>query len=160
MNLFSGNLLVGNATLNNLFLRPGNHSTPVEGIIDLGVLFKNLPQVLKDQASALKQGNLELKTIGTRVVYEGVEVPYYTKVMQGLELTAKIPVGALLTNTIKGLGKGANNPFANISTTMPETDGNKTSGLLSNLNLKRGPGPDPDPDPTPEDLVKVLSAYL
>lgn len=162
LNLFSGDLLVGNATLNNLMLRPGNHSTPVEGIIDLGILFKNLPQVLKDQASSLKDGNLELKTIGTRVVYEGVEVPYYTKVMQGLELTATIPVGGLLTNTIEGLNS-QNNPFANLSLSKPEGSGDSSSnisGLLDNLSQKRDPGPDPGPNPSPEDLAKALSAYL
>lgn len=134
----------------------------MEGIIDLGVLFKNLPQVLKDQASSIKDGNLVLKTIGSRVVYEGVEVPYYTKVMQGLELSATIPVGGLLTNTLDGLNS-QNNPFANISINKPEgsgDSGSKISGLLSHLTQKRDPGSDPGPNPSPEDLARALSAYL
>lgn len=158
MNLFSGELLVGNCTLPNLVLKPGNHTTPVEGIIDLKVLLKNLPQVLKDQASALKDGNLNLRTIGTNVEYEGVQVPYYTKVMQTLELNAKIAVGSLLTNTIQGITSGQGNPLASL--TEPEGSGNGTKGLLSDILHKRGPGQDLGSGTDLEKFVKVFSAYV
>ena len=140
MDLFSGDLLLGNATLPNLMLKPGNHSTPVEGILDLQKLIKNIKTVIKDQASSLKNGNLELKTIGRSVYFEGVHVPYYSKVMQGLTLTANVPVGGLLANTVQGVLGGDSNPFANLSLSEPESSGSssdsggsKGSGLLGAL---------------------------
>lgn len=157
MNLFSGDLLVGNCTLPNLVLKPGNHTTPVEGIIDLKVILQNIPQVLKDQASSLKDGNLLLRTIGTNVEYEGVQVPYYTKVMRTLELEAKIAVGSLLSNTIKGITSGQGNPLSSL--TEPEGSGNGTKGLLSDI-LKRGPGQDLESGTDLEKFAKVFSAYV
>ena len=137
MDLFSGDLLLGNATLPNLMLKPGNHSTPVEGILDLQKLIKNIKTVIKDQASSLKNGNLELKTIGRSVYFEGVHVPYYSKVMQGLTLTANVPVGGLLSNTVQGVLGNDNNPFANLTLSEPASSGDsgdsKGSGLLGAL---------------------------
>ena len=142
MNLFSGDILLGNATLPNLFLRPGNHATPVEGILDLSILIQNLSEIVNDQAEYLKKGNLRLKTIGTNVEWNGVQVPYYTKVMQGLTLEADVPIAGLLGNTVHSLFHGKDNPLANVSLTMPETDDSDGSILdgtaLDNLRkLKR-----------------------
>lgn len=158
MNLFSGDLLVGNCTLPNLFLRPGNHSTPVEGVIDLKKILKNIPQVLKDQASSLKDGNLNLRAIGTNVEYEGVQVPYYTKVMQTLELQAKIAVGGLLTNTIHQITSGEGNPLSNLIEPIGSKNG--TKGLLSDILHKRGPGPDLGSGTDLEKFVKLLSHFV
>ncbi|EYE91632.1 DUF3712 domain-containing protein [Aspergillus ruber CBS 135680] len=145
MNLFSGDILLGNATLPNLFLRPGNHATPVEGILDLSILIQNLSEIVKDQAEYLKKGNLRLKTIGTNVEWNGVQVPYYTKVMKGLTLEADVPIAGLLGNTVHSLFHGKDNPLANLSLTMPETDDSDGSILdgtaLDNLRkLKRAMG--------------------
>ena len=124
-------------------LKPGNHSTPVEGILDLQKLIKNIKTVIKDQASSLKNGNLELKTIGRSVYFEGVKVPYYSKVMQSLTLTANVPVGGLLSNTVQGVLGSDSNPFANLSLSEPESSGSsnssggsKGSGLLGALTSR------------------------
>lgn len=159
MDLFSGDLLVGNCTLPNLLLRPGNHSTPVEGIIDLKKILKNIPQVLKDQASSLKDGNLLLRSVGTNVEWQGVQVPYYTKVMQSLELPAKIAVGGLLTNTIHGITSGEGNPLAHLIEPMGSKK-NGTKGLLSDILHKRGPGPDLGSGTDLEKFVKLLSHFV
>ncbi|PWY87496.1 hypothetical protein BO70DRAFT_421253 [Aspergillus heteromorphus CBS 117.55] len=103
LNLISGNLTLGNVTLDNLTLTPGNHSTPVRGIFDLGKLIENIGPVLKQQASAIKTGYLDLETVGTDVTYDGVHVPYYTDVMKNLTMTARVPLGKLITNTLRGI---------------------------------------------------------
>ncbi|PYH95895.1 hypothetical protein BO71DRAFT_439950 [Aspergillus ellipticus CBS 707.79] len=103
LDLISGNLTLGNVTLDNLVLTPGNHSTPVRGIFDLGKLIENIGPVLKTQASAIKSGYLDLQTVGTDVVYDGVQVPYYTALMKNLTMTARVPLGKLITNTLRGI---------------------------------------------------------
>ncbi|KAE8380168.1 hypothetical protein BDV26DRAFT_257817 [Aspergillus bertholletiae] len=132
LELKSGDLVIGNATIDNLVLKPGNHSTPVHGIMDLKVIIKNLVTVLQSQASSLKNGYLTLDTVGKSVVYDGVEVPYYTEVMKNLTMTAKVPLGGLIKNTLRGLlhGDNGNNIFANLTDT---SDSDSGGGLLDQL---------------------------
>ncbi|GES61230.1 hypothetical protein ATEIFO6365_0006068900 [Aspergillus terreus] len=117
LDLKSGDLVIGNATIDNLVLRPGNHSAPVHGILDLHKIIENLGEVLRSQSNSLSQGYLSLDTVGKSVVYDGVEVPYYTDVMSQLTMTAKVPIADLLKNTLH------------------ELLGSNTTGLLSSLNI-------------------------
>ncbi|KAB8072660.1 hypothetical protein BDV29DRAFT_202211 [Aspergillus leporis] len=136
LNLKSGDLVIGNATIDNLVLKPGNHSTPVHGVLDIRALLKNLVTVLQTQASSIKEGYLTLDTVGKSVVYDGVEVPYYTEVMRNLTMTAKVPLGGLITNTLRGLlhdGSG-HNILANLT---DNSDSSSGGGLLDSL---RGSG--------------------
>ncbi|RAL09221.1 DUF3712 domain-containing protein [Aspergillus homomorphus CBS 101889] len=103
LNLYSNTTLLGNVTLSNLTLKPGNHSTPVRGHFDLRKLLANLGTVLRDQREAIKSGYLDLTTVGTDVVYDGVRVPYYTDVMRNLTMTAQVPLGKLVENTLRGV---------------------------------------------------------
>ncbi|KAE8352046.1 hypothetical protein BDV28DRAFT_158219 [Aspergillus coremiiformis] len=117
LDLKSGDLVIGNATIDNLVLKPGNHSTPVHGILDIRVLLKNLVTVLQTQAHSIKNGYLTLNTVGKSVVYDGVEVPYYTEVMKNLTISAQLPLGALITKTLRDLLHDDNgtNIFANLA---------------------------------------------
>ncbi|GLA14046.1 hypothetical protein BDQ94DRAFT_171011 [Aspergillus welwitschiae] len=124
LNLLSGNLTLGNCTLNNLMLRPGNHSTPVRGILDLGTLIENIGPILSEQSDSIKEGYLSLTAVGANVEYEGVQVPYYTEVMKNLTMTAKVPLGSLVTNTLSGiLHPNGTNIFAGLNMT---TDSGET----------------------------------
>jgi hypothetical protein len=92
--------------------------------------------VLQTQASSIKEGYLTLDTVGKSVVYDGVEVPYYTEVMRNLTMTAKVPLGGLITNTLRGLlhdGSG-HNILANLT---DNSDSSSGGGLLDSL---RGSG--------------------
>ncbi|GKZ67680.1 hypothetical protein AnigIFM50267_002167 [Aspergillus niger] len=124
LNLLSGNLTLGNCTLNNLMLRPGNHSTPVRGILDLGTLIENIGPILSEQSDSIKEGYLSLTAVGANVEYEGVQVPYYREVMKNLTMTAKVPLGSLVTNTLSGiLHPNGTNIFAGLNMT---TDSGET----------------------------------
>ena len=102
--------------------------------MDLKVLIKNLVPILQTQASSLKNGYLSLDTVGKSVVYDGVEVPYYTEVMRNLTMTAQVPLGGLITNTLRGLlhDDSGTNIFANL-TDNSDTNSGGGGGLLSNL---------------------------
>ncbi|PLN84722.1 hypothetical protein BDW42DRAFT_199218 [Aspergillus taichungensis] len=129
LDLKSGDLVLGNATIDNLVLKPGNHSNPVRGILDLKTMISNLGDILKEQAPSLRNGVLSLKTVGKSVEYEGVQVPYYTEVMKSLVLTADVPVGALLGNTLKGLI----GPNGSLGDLIGKDGGKDGGGLLSSL---------------------------
>ncbi|KAE8339569.1 hypothetical protein BDV24DRAFT_176039 [Aspergillus arachidicola] len=142
LDLKSGDLVIGNATIDNLVLKPGNHSSPIHGIMDLKVLLKNLVPILQTQASSLKNGYLTLDTVGKSVVYDGVEVPYYTEVMRNLTMTAQVPLGGLITNTLRGILHGGNgtNIFANLTDNSNSDSGGSGGGGLLDLLGKSDKG--------------------
>lgn len=128
--------MIGKATINDLIIRPGNHSSPVRGILDLPKIVQNLPSIINTQRGAIEKGYLELTSIGTSVTYEGVHVPYYEKVLKNLTLTAQVPIVELLVNTLHGT------THINPSTLMPSlnlTDslGDDSSDSLKSLNYTR-----------------------
>ncbi|GIJ88016.1 hypothetical protein Asppvi_006932 [Aspergillus pseudoviridinutans] len=133
LDLKSGDLVIGNATIDNLVLRPGNHSNPVRGKLDLGYVLKNLGPVLQSQKDSLRNGYLTLDTVAKSIVYDGVEVPYYTNVMKDLTLSAKVPIGGLLVNTLRGIfHKNGTNILSQMNIT-DSSSSESTSGLLSEL---------------------------
>lgn len=131
----SGDLVIGNATVENLTLKPGNHANPLTGVLDLGVILKNIGTVLKDQASSIKNGNLSLTSITREVTYNGTHVPYYSEVMSELPLTAEVSIGAILKNTLKSfLGTGSGKNFTEIIANLKNhTSTTTASDLLADL---------------------------
>ena len=107
LDIKSGDLVIGNATLENLIIKPGNNVVPLTAILDIPTILKNLGNVLKTQASALRTGNLTLDTISKSVTWNGTLVPYYTDAMSKLTLTANVPIVTTLRNTIKNLLGGS-----------------------------------------------------
>ncbi|UDD60979.1 hypothetical protein AFCA_008364 [Aspergillus flavus] len=103
MDLKSKDLTIGNATINNLTLRPGNHSTPLEGVVDMHTVTENLLPLLQAQRDSLRSGYLSLDAVTREVEYDGVMIPYYTEVMRDLVLSAKVPVNDLLINSVQGI---------------------------------------------------------
>ncbi|GAB1210289.1 hypothetical protein APSETT445_009080 [Aspergillus pseudonomiae] len=92
-----------NATINNLTLRPGNHSTPLEGVVDMHTIIENLLPLVQAQGSSLRNGYLSLDAVTREVEYDGVVIPYYTEAMRDLVLSAKVPVNDLVINSIQGI---------------------------------------------------------
>lgn len=122
LDIYSGSLLIGNATVEDLTLKPGNHTNPITGVLDLKTIIGNLGEVLKSQASALKTGNLALSTVTRSVVWNGTEVPYYTQVMHDLTLTANVGLVSTLKNTLHSL-------------LHPDGSTGNLTSLISSLNL-------------------------
>lgn len=124
LDIYSGNLLIGNATVDGVVLRPGNNTKPITGVINLKKIIHNLGDVIESQASVLSTGNLDLTTITRSVTWNDVEVPYYTKVLQELTLTANVGLISTVRNTLHHLlhpdGDSSTRPLSNI---------------ISNLNL-------------------------
>ncbi|KAL4966341.1 DUF3712 domain-containing protein [Aspergillus stella-maris] len=116
LDLKSDNYTLGNATLDDLMLYPGNNTVPVNGNIDLDYLIDNLGGILATQGDALSKGFLRLEAIGRSVEWNGEEVPYYTEAMKALTLTADVALGALVINTLDGVLKpNGTNIFHNLT---------------------------------------------
>jgi hypothetical protein len=128
----SGDLTIGNATLEDVTLYPGNNTYPLTGVLDLSTIIHNLGKVLASQASNLKSGNLALDTITRSITWNGTLVPYYTEVMSGLTLTANVAIADLLKNSIHNLLSG------NSSITDALSSVGGASGLLGNLTDNAG----------------------
>lgn len=103
LDIKSGDLVIGNATLEDLTIKPGDNKHPLKAILDIDTIFEHLGEVLKSQASLLKTGNLTLDTITKSVVWENETVPYYTEVMSELTLPAQVPIMDTLKNTLHSL---------------------------------------------------------
>jgi hypothetical protein len=130
LDVYSGDLLIGNATLEDVTIYPGDNTFPLTGVLDLNMIIQNLGKVLTSQASALKTGNLALDTITRTVTWNGTLVPYYTDVMKQLTLTANVAIADLLKNTIHNFL----NSDSSISSLIDSLGSNSSSsGLLSNL---------------------------
>ncbi|THC91018.1 hypothetical protein EYZ11_009526 [Aspergillus tanneri] len=102
MDLKANNITIGNATINNLVLRPGNHSTSLQGVVDIHQILDNLSPILQSQRESLRNGRLSLDAVTREVIYNGRVIPYYTEVMRDLVLSAKVPISDLLTNSVEG----------------------------------------------------------
>ncbi|KAJ5749341.1 uncharacterized protein N7511_011037 [Penicillium nucicola] len=131
LDVHSGDLLIGNATLKDVTIYPGDNTFPLTGVLDLGLIIKNLGKVLASQASALKSGNLALDTISRTVTWNGTLVPYYTDVMKQLTLTANVAIADLLKNTIHNF-LNSDSSMSSLIDSLGIGNGS-SSGLLSNL---------------------------
>ncbi|OQD96532.1 hypothetical protein PENSOL_c015G06981 [Penicillium solitum] len=132
----SGDLVIGNATVKDVTIKPGDNVFPLTGILDIHTMIDNLAEVLASQAKAIKTGNLALDTVTRTVTWNGTLVPYYTDVMKQLTLTANVPIADLIKNTVHNLLSG------NETLTDILKSGSETSKLLGNLSS----GDDSDSD--------------
>lgn len=101
LDIMSGDLVIGNATMTDVTLVPGDNTFPMTGTLDLKKVIANLKQVLNTQLPSLLNGNLSLNARTTSVVWNGTLVPYYTDVLRELTLTTSVGLGDIIKNTLK-----------------------------------------------------------
>ncbi|KAJ5797224.1 uncharacterized protein N7518_005764 [Penicillium psychrosexuale] len=106
LDLKSGNtdLVIGNATVKDVTLRPGNNTFPLRGVIDISAMIGNLSEVLSSQGPAIRTGALSLTAVTRSIVSNGTLIPYYTKVLGSLPLVANVSIGDVLRNSLAHLG--------------------------------------------------------
>ena len=128
----SGDIVIGNATIKDVTIKPGDNTFPLTGILDIHTMIEHLIEILASQTKALKTGNLSLDTVTRSVTWNGTLVPYYTDVMKQLTLTANVPIADLVKNTVQNLLSG------NESLTDILNSAGDTSKLLGNLTSSNG----------------------
>ncbi|KAJ5273017.1 hypothetical protein N7478_008142 [Penicillium angulare] len=108
LDIKAGDIVIGNATVKDVTLVPGDNTFPMYGILDITTVIKNLADVLKAEASAIKNGNLSINAVTSSVVWNDTLVPYYTDILKELTLTAEIGIGDVLKNTLRHLKSQGN----------------------------------------------------
>lgn len=98
-----GGLILGNATIFDVLLEPGNNTVAARGFVDLKLALQNLPTIIKSQIDPLKSLNLELSASGNSTIYNGKHIDYYEKILNNLTLTTQISVLSILGDTLGGL---------------------------------------------------------
>jgi hypothetical protein len=106
-------LIIGQATILNVLLKPGNNTVALRGRVEISTVLDNLSGILGEQKTALGDGELELSASGNSTIYDGVHIKYYEQVLNNLTLVARVPIlqvlgdtlDGLLNNTDSGLGK-------------------------------------------------------
>ncbi|KAJ5519963.1 hypothetical protein N7463_000416 [Penicillium fimorum] len=101
MNLKLDGRPVGTTYLNDLVLKPGNNSVPLIGEVDQAYIIS----LLLSKKNPYKDGVLPFDITGNSSVYNGKEIPYFTKALAANKLQIKLDVRAALKVAGVDLGK-------------------------------------------------------
>ncbi|KAF7627403.1 hypothetical protein AFLA_002784 [Aspergillus flavus NRRL3357] len=85
-------IILGNGTINNVLLKPGNNSVPLRAVVDIPNAIKNIAPILAAETNALSQGNVMISASGQSTIYEGEHIPYFEKVLNNLTISANVPI--------------------------------------------------------------------
>lgn len=103
LDLKSEDLVLGQATIYNVVLKPGDNFVNLRGYIDIDTILDNIPKIMAAQTDALSKGNLELSADGNSTIYNGEHIGYYEEILNNLTLTAQVPIMKVLMDTVQGL---------------------------------------------------------
>ncbi|PGG97234.1 hypothetical protein GX51_07433 [Blastomyces parvus] len=109
LDLFSGDILLGQAVIYDALLKPGNNTVNGDCRVDIKSAIANLVPILEGQKNALMKGNLELTANGNSTINNGKHITYYEDVLNNITLRASLSIMEVLTGTLRGLtggGKG------------------------------------------------------
>lgn len=82
--------VLGNATINDMTLVPGNNTLPMTGMMDQVLVAKNLNST----------GFLDLEIVGQSAVYNGEHLIYYERALASNQLNLTLNVGQILQDSI------------------------------------------------------------
>ncbi|KAJ5542745.1 hypothetical protein N7461_008748 [Penicillium sp. DV-2018c] len=123
LNLKSQDMILGQASIDNVVLKPGDNLVDLHGYLDFDFLIDHLGEILATQNSALREGKIELSASGNSTVYNGKHIRYFEEILNGLTITTQVPIVMLLANTLGGL-----------MDTGEEGKGLDIAGILDGLN--------------------------
>ncbi|MCJ1474977.1 hypothetical protein MMC13_003637 [Lambiella insularis] len=89
MNLFVAGAYIGNSTIDNLVIAPGNNTYPMSSITNQTAVILAITETYKD-------GMLPVDIVGSSSVYDGVHLTYYEKALSSLTQHVTLNVGAAL----------------------------------------------------------------
>lgn len=113
-NITSGKTQIGQITVYETNLKPGNNSLSFDGKLDLNAIIQNLGPVLQSQTEALNRGQVDLNATGVAVVMNGTRITFIETVLSGHPLTASVSVITLLSDVINGFVGGGSASIVNV----------------------------------------------
>ncbi|KAJ5224166.1 uncharacterized protein N7469_007669 [Penicillium citrinum] len=126
LNLKSSDLVVGQATIQDVLLRPGDNKVSLRGILNMGLILENLEDIMEYQEEALRNGEIELSASGNSTTYNGVHIEYYEKFLNNLTLTTRVSILAVLGDTLQGLLDDSNSSIGDTLRNLTGKLGNTT----------------------------------
>ncbi|GMF77380.1 unnamed protein product [Aspergillus oryzae] len=115
-------IILGNGTINNVLLKPGNNSVPLRAVVDIPNAVKNIAPILAAETNALSQGNVMISASGQSTIYEGEHIPYFEKVLNNLTISANVPILKVLFGTISTLVSSNPDVMQNVTDALRDTD--------------------------------------
>ena len=103
---YVGDKHLGNSTINNLVLKPGDNILDMRSIIDQSIVLTLLTSDYKD-------GFLPIEIAAKQAVYNGVHLTYYEAPLKSHNFTTKLDVGKALKDVgldISSLGGSTTTP--------------------------------------------------
>lgn len=88
MNLYVGGDLIGNSTIADLTLKPGNNTVDMRSTTNQSLVLQKLP--------TYKGGILPVDIVGNSSVYNGQHLTYYEQALASNKLRVDLNVGAAL----------------------------------------------------------------
>ncbi|RDW66470.1 hypothetical protein BP6252_10105 [Coleophoma cylindrospora] len=108
LNLMLGGIVVGSASINDVFISPGNNTVPIRASVEFSKVLANARTILASQASSIKEGYITIQASGNSTVYNGEHIYYYEQVLNPLNITVMLPLKTLLVGILQGLGNTSN----------------------------------------------------
>lgn len=127
LNLKSAELIIGQATILNVLLKPGNNTVALRGRVEISTVLENLSKILDAQKAALANGDLELSASGNSTVYNGAHINYYEEVLNNLTLVTRVPIVQILGGTLQGLLDNSDSALGKIVRNIAQILGNVSS---------------------------------
>lgn len=139
-NVWAGNIIIGNATILDVELPPGNSTKAFRGQIFIDVLVKNLGKVISSQASAITSGDIIVGISGNKTTVNGEHITYLENVLNTIRIDTKVPLLQALGDLLDSVS--GDDPTLDMSGIVGligdllGSDG-PLSGLFDGLNLTR-----------------------
>lgn len=126
LNLKSEDLILGQATIYDVLLKPGNNTVSLKGHISIETIIDNFATIVSAQKDAILDGNIQLSASGNSTVYNGQHISYYEEILNGLTLTAQFPIIKALLGTFEGMASDSD--IASALQQISNVDFRSTSG--------------------------------
>ena len=88
-NTFVNDTLIGNSTIQDFVLKPGNNTYQMHGVTDQVLVLSMLQSTYKD-------GILPVRIVGNSSIYNGQHLTYYERALQANTQHINLDVGAAL----------------------------------------------------------------
>lgn len=137
-NAWAGDVIIGNATLLDVELPPGNSTRSFRGQIFIDVLVGNLGRIISSQAGAIASGNLLVGISGNSSIVAGEHITYLEDVLNNIRIDTEVPLIQALGDLLDSVS--GDDPTLDLSGIVGllgqflGSDG-PLSGLLDGLNL-------------------------
>lgn len=82
---------IGNTTVHDLVIRPGNQTVEYRGQLDIGSISTNMPEVV-NHPEVKETGLVQIGFVGNKAIVDGEQIHYLDDVLHLLDIAADVPL--------------------------------------------------------------------